>query len=114
MYWVWKKLMSKGSIANDKNIIIFSKSHCWIFGKFSHNVVGYLDLSNGLHSFGHYLQTNMVYTHDTMYNTLWHIQYGHLSYHGLYHLSHIVRIIGLPHIPSQMHVCKYCLARQQY
>jgi transposase InsO family protein len=109
-----RNLISVGAITDTGNLVVFSKTHCWILDKVDHNRIiatGYRNPINGLYSFGNTLQTNMVASENT--STLWHRRYGHLSYKGLSHLSTEQRVIGLPAIELTTKTCESCLAGRQ-
>jgi hypothetical protein len=105
-----KNLISVGSIIDTGNLVVFSKTHCWILDNFDQKYIiatGFRNLQNRLYSFGSLFEANTVVLEDKA--TLWHRRFGHLSYKGLNHLHTDHRVEGLPIINPSNRVCKGCL-----
>jgi hypothetical protein len=82
-----KNLKSIGAVVDIGNPVLFSKDNCFILDQIDHTIIAinHRTPENGLYYFSGNLESHMAKTSDTV--TLYHIQYGHLSYNNLYHLA---------------------------
>ena len=94
-------LISVGSLVDQGNAIIFTKSQCLILDNITYKrilAIGTRNSTNGLYHFQHQINFSEV---NSISNTkssveLWHKRFGHLHYNGLIHLSRHNRVKGIP------------------
>jgi hypothetical protein len=118
-------------LIDDGHMVLFTRKQCLILQDDSSQnilVVRNRDFRNGLYKFGPQLQANQLVTNRSTLDAsfeistldasfeihLWHWRNGHLHYDGLYHLSQMDKVRGLPSFKMAHEICSNCLTGRQH